>query len=78
MTLFNYLKIGRQLFFFVIFLFLFSPPLQVGIDFTGSNGDPQEATSLHFISDSAPNEYTQAIVGVGEVIQDYDRYINPL
>ncbi|XP_071823633.1 copine-3-like isoform X6 [Apostichopus japonicus] len=44
----------------------------VGIDFTGSNGDPQEATSLHFISDSAPNEYTQAIVGVGEVIQDYD------
>ncbi|PIK42395.1 putative copine-3 isoform X3, partial [Apostichopus japonicus] len=26
----------------------------VGIDFTGSNGDPQEATSLHFISDSDP------------------------
>lgn len=44
----------------------------VGIDFTGSNGDPLDPSSLHFISDSAPNEYTQAIVGVGEVIQDYD------
>ncbi|XP_072169209.1 copine-3-like [Diadema setosum] len=44
----------------------------VGIDFTGSNGDPNEETSLHFINPEAPNQYTQAIVSVGEVIQDYD------
>ncbi|XP_033125258.1 copine-3-like [Anneissia japonica] len=42
------------------------------IDFTGSNGDPREPTSLHYISESTPNEYTKAIIAVGEVIQDYD------
>ena len=46
---------------------------QVGIDFTGSNGDPTEETSLHYINMESPNQYTQAIVSVGEVIQDYDR-----
>ncbi|XP_038077700.1 copine-3-like isoform X2 [Patiria miniata] len=44
----------------------------VGIDFTGSNGDPQEPVSLHYIDAAAPNEYTKAIVAVGDVIQDYD------
>nr|XP_054749646.1 copine-3-like [Lytechinus pictus] len=44
----------------------------VGIDFTGSNGDPNEESSLHFINLESPNQYTQAIVSVGEVIQDYD------
>ncbi|XP_071785739.1 copine-3-like isoform X2 [Asterias amurensis] len=44
----------------------------VGIDFTGSNGDPTEASSLHHINPTAPNEYTKAIVAVGGVIQDYD------
>ncbi|XP_022094531.1 copine-3-like isoform X4 [Acanthaster planci] len=44
----------------------------VGIDFTGSNGDPHEPASLHYIDPTAPNEYTKAIVAVGDVIQDYD------
>ncbi|XP_064611987.1 copine-4-like isoform X2 [Liolophura sinensis] len=44
----------------------------VGIDFTASNGNPQQPTSLHYISPYQPNEYMQAIRSVGEVCQDYD------
>ena len=47
--------------------------LQVGIDFTASNGEPNQATSLHYINPYAPNEYMQALTAVGEIIQDYDR-----
>ncbi|KAM9307867.1 copine-3 [Gastrophryne carolinensis] len=44
----------------------------VGIDFTGSNGDPRSPNSLHYISPNGINEYLQAIWSVGLVIQDYD------
>ncbi|XP_076850730.1 copine-3 isoform X2 [Brachyhypopomus gauderio] len=44
----------------------------VGIDFTGSNGDPKSPKSLHYISPSGVNEYLSAIWSVGLVIQDYD------
>ncbi|CAI9605684.1 unnamed protein product [Staurois parvus] len=44
----------------------------VGIDFTGSNGDPRSPNSLHFISPNGVNEYLHAIWSVGLVIQDYD------
>ncbi|XP_048577137.1 copine-3 isoform X2 [Nematostella vectensis] len=44
----------------------------VGIDFTGSNGNPASPTSLHYINPYAPNEYCQALTAVGEIIQDYD------
>ncbi|XP_072267063.1 copine-3 [Pyxicephalus adspersus] len=44
----------------------------VGIDFTGSNGDPRSPNSLHFISPNGVNEYLHAIWSVGQVIQDYD------
>lgn len=44
----------------------------VGIDFTGSNGDPADPRSLHHISPDAPNQYMQAIQAVGTVCQDYD------
>ena len=44
----------------------------VGIDFTGSNGDPRDPSSLHYLGGSSPNQYTQAITAVGNVIQDYD------
>ena len=47
--------------------------LQVGIDFTASNGEPNQTTSLHYINPYAPNEYMQALTAVGEIIQDYDR-----
>eukprot|EP00058_Branchiostoma_floridae_P027542 XP_002613033.1 hypothetical protein BRAFLDRAFT_123086 [Branchiostoma floridae] len=44
----------------------------VGIDFTASNGDPRQTTSLHYINPYAPNEYMKALMAVGEVVQDYD------
>lgn len=44
----------------------------VGIDFTASNGEPNQSTSLHYINPYAPNEYQQALTAVGEIIQDYD------
>ncbi|XP_043921715.1 copine-3 [Protopterus annectens] len=44
----------------------------VGIDFTGSNGDPRSPTSLHYINPHGFNEYLAAIWSVGLVIQDYD------
>ncbi|XP_067652733.1 copine-3-like isoform X2 [Haliotis asinina] len=44
----------------------------VGIDFTASNGNPGNPTSLHYINPYQPNEYMQAIRAVGDVCQDYD------
>ncbi|XP_031461525.1 copine-1 isoform X2 [Phasianus colchicus] len=44
----------------------------VGIDFTGSNGDPNSPDSLHYISPDGINEYLIAIWSVGSVVQDYD------
>ncbi|NXP35028.1 CPNE2 protein, partial [Leiothrix lutea] len=49
-----------------------SPVLQVGIDFTASNGNPQEPSSLHYINPLGTNEYLSAIWAVGQIIQDYD------
>ena len=45
---------------------------QVGVDFTGSNGEPTSPRSLHYINPYQPNEYMQAIQSVGMVCQDYD------
>lgn len=44
----------------------------VGIDFTGSNGDPASPDSLHFMNPNVQNEYVQALIAVGNVVQDYD------
>ena len=44
----------------------------VGVDFTGSNGDPRHPKSLHYINPNKPNEYMRALTAVGEVCQDYD------
>uniref|UniRef100_A0A4W5NVE1 Copine II n=1 Tax=Hucho hucho TaxID=62062 RepID=A0A4W5NVE1_9TELE len=44
----------------------------VGIDFTASNGNPREASSLHYINPLGSNEYLSAILAVGQIIQDYD------
>ncbi|XP_036415768.1 copine-1 isoform X1 [Colossoma macropomum] len=44
----------------------------VGIDFTGSNGDPRSSESLHYLSPNGVNQYLTAIWSVGQVIQDYD------
>ncbi|XP_010077629.1 PREDICTED: LOW QUALITY PROTEIN: copine-1-like, partial [Pterocles gutturalis] len=44
----------------------------VGVDFTGSNGDPKSPDSLHYVSPDGINEYLIAIWSVGSVVQDYD------
>ncbi|MEE6508419.1 hypothetical protein FKM82_021133 [Ascaphus truei] len=48
----------------------------VGIDFTGSNGDPKSPDSLHYISPTGVNEYLTAIWCVGTVVQDYDAAVS--
>jgi len=45
----------------------------VAIDFTASNGSPQDPSSLHFNNPTGiPNQYETAIKAVGNIIQDYD------
>ncbi|XP_054032550.1 copine-5 [Dryobates pubescens] len=44
----------------------------VAIDFTASNGNPSQSTSLHYLSPYQLNAYTMALKAVGEIIQDYD------
>lgn len=51
---------------------------QVAIDFTASNGDPRNSCSLHYINPYQPNEYLKALIAVGEICQDYDRFVNLL
>jgi hypothetical protein len=58
-TFMDYIKGGTQL------------HCSIGIDFTGSNGNPASPQSLHYIS-SVPNAYERAIQAVGDIIQDYD------
>ncbi|CAB1444403.1 unnamed protein product [Pleuronectes platessa] len=44
----------------------------VAIDFTASNGNPSQPTSLHYMSPYQLNNYAMALRAVGEIIQDYD------
>ena len=45
----------------------------VAIDFTASNGSPQDPRSLHYNDPTgAPNQYITAIRAVGSIVQDYD------
>jgi len=61
---------------FPSFLELLSAGLQVNmavsIDFTGSNGDPRQPTSLHFMNPVQPNQYVQAITDVSRILLEYD------
>jgi len=45
----------------------------VGIDFTASNGDPRNPTSLHACSPQRPSPYEVAIRSVGSILAYYDR-----
>eukprot|EP00358_Blepharisma_japonicum_P001117 CAMPEP_0202948852 /NCGR_PEP_ID=MMETSP1395-20130829/14701_1 /ASSEMBLY_ACC=CAM_ASM_000871 /TAXON_ID=5961 /ORGANISM="Blepharisma japonicum, Strain Stock R1072" /LENGTH=61 /DNA_ID=CAMNT_0049651329 /DNA_START=856 /DNA_END=1041 /DNA_ORIENTATION=+ len=46
--------------------------MMVAIDFTGSNGDYTMPNSLHYLSNTAQNEYERAIWGVGSILDNYD------
>ena len=45
--------------------------LMVAIDYTGSNGNPADSRSLHFIG-AGDNEYMEAINSVGNILVPYD------
>lgn len=45
--------------------------LMVGVDYTGSNGDPRTPTSLHSCADLNRNEYLQALRAVGSILLEY-------
>lgn len=44
----------------------------IAVDYTGSNGHPQDAGSLHATSTSHPNPYEEAIRGVAQAVVPYD------
>ena len=44
----------------------------VAIDFTASNGSPKQATSLHYLNSTVPNQYQAAILAIGEILMNYD------
>ncbi|XP_010776369.1 copine-5b [Notothenia coriiceps] len=59
-TFLDYIKGGTQINF------------TVAIDFTASNGNPSQSTSLHYMNPYSLNAYAMALKAVGEIIQDYD------
>lgn len=46
--------------------------VHIAIDFTLSNGHPNDPNSLHYLSRNKTNQYTEAISAVVDIIQDYD------
>ena len=46
--------------------------LAVAIDFTASNGSKFEQDSLHFLQQGKYNEYQQALISVGNILNYYD------
>ena len=59
-TFIDYLKAGVQI------------GLSIAIDFTGSNGNPNDPKSLHFIGGNEPNQYERAIYACGNIVAYYD------
>ena len=45
--------------------------LLVAVDFTLSNKDPSDPKSLHYF-DLSKNQYLQAIMSVGQILENYD------
>ena len=59
-TFVDYLKAGLEV------------GLSVAIDFTGSNGSPDNPSSLHYIYGPEPNQYERAINSCGKIVSFYD------
>jgi len=59
-TMIDYLRGGLQI------------QLSVAVDFTASNGDPQNVRALHYGMGNCRNPYVDAIVGVGNILMHYD------
>jgi len=59
-TLYDYLKGGLNI------------SLVCCIDFTGSNGDPNQSNSLHAYNPNSMNSYQQAIHSICQILMNYD------
>ncbi|CAM6001878.1 unnamed protein product [Sphagnum balticum] len=59
-TFIDYLRGGLQL------------NMIVAIDFTGSNGVPSQPSSLHYMNPVKPNQYQTAILGISQILMNYD------
>ena len=46
--------------------------MMIGIDFTGSNGNPNDRLSLHYCQGTEPNQYERAIRACGNILAYYD------
>ena len=46
--------------------------LAIGIDFTGSNGNPTNSNSLHYLGSNKKNSYEIAIESCGTIVAYYD------
>ncbi|CAI5705284.1 unnamed protein product [Peronospora effusa] len=46
--------------------------LIIGIDYTASNGPPNDPRSLHFLDPRGPNQYQHAISSTVSILQEYD------
>jgi hypothetical protein len=44
----------------------------IAIDFTGSNGTPTSPSSLHFLNPNVLNQYQAAIMGIANILLNYD------
>lgn len=47
--------------------------MALGVDFTASNGDPIQSTSLHYMNAYTSNCYARMMESIGEIVLDYDR-----
>jgi len=45
--------------------------MSVAIDYTASNGNPSEHSSLHHLHNTIPNQYEKAIRNVGSIMEHY-------
>ena len=56
----DYLKAGMQI------------NMEIAIDYTSSNGDPQNSSSHHYINGNFPNNYENAITNCCSIVSCYD------
>ncbi len=47
--------------------------LNIAIDYTSSNGFPNNPNSLHYLNGNEPNDYEKAILSCGTIVGYYDR-----
>ena len=47
--------------------------MMIGIDYTGSNGNPTSTSSLHYIGDKSDNQYIKAMEAIIPIVSFYDQ-----